>query len=106
MNEQHHEMVLEKTHTSGEEEWHCLSCGRRMLINWQPHFKKVILEVGNVYARHSASKGLLPNRMTSAAPDHDDTTKTEPETAANDLSLAPWLTWFEQINFDSLWDKP
>lgn len=106
MNQEQHEMVLEVIHVSGEEEWHCLICGRRMLIKWQPHFKKVILEVGDVYAMHSASKGLLPNRTTGAAPGHDDTPQTEPETAANDLRLAPWLTWFEEVNFDSLWDKP
>ena len=60
MNEQQHEMILKKTHSSGKEEWYCPACGRRMLINWHPQFKKTILEAGDNYAMHSATKGLMP----------------------------------------------
>jgi DNA-directed RNA polymerase subunit RPC12/RpoP len=60
MNEgQKHEMVLEATHPSGEEEWNCPTCGRRLLINWEPMFKKTVLETGDEFSIHSGGKGGL-----------------------------------------------
>lgn len=56
---QRHEMVLEKTHSSGVEEWYCPVCGRWTLVNWQPQFKKMILETGDEYITHSGGKGGL-----------------------------------------------
>ena len=52
-----HEMYLEKTHPSGVEEWVCPDCGKRFLLEWPPKFKRVILDPGDQYARHSAVKG-------------------------------------------------
>jgi hypothetical protein len=60
MNEgQKHEMVLEATHPSGAEEWNCPTCGRRLLINWEPKFKKTVLEAGDEFSIHSGGKGGL-----------------------------------------------
>ena len=56
---QQHEMQLEKTHSSGAEEWYCPTCGRRFLLSWPPAYKKVILEAGDEYAAHSGGKGGL-----------------------------------------------
>jgi len=106
MNEQQrHQMILEKTHSSGEEEWHCPACGRRMLINWQPQFKKIVLEAGDDYAMHSASKGLLPIEPLRVAPVDGDPPQAEPEALIEDSRLAPWLAWLEEVDFDSLWDS-
>ena len=58
MNEEKHEMILETTHSSGGEEWYCPTCGQRMTITWQP-WKKIILELGDIYAAHGGSKGIL-----------------------------------------------
>ena len=60
MNEQQkHEMVLETTHSSGAEEWNCPTCGRRLLIHWEPTFKKVVLHAGDEFSIHSGGKGGL-----------------------------------------------
>ena len=60
MHEQEkHEMVLARTHPSGEEEWHCPACGRRFMLSWPPEYKKIILNVGDELASHSGGKGGL-----------------------------------------------
>lgn len=59
MNQQTHEMILEKTHTSGAEEWYCPSCGRRFVLNWPPAYKKIVLEPGDELVSHSGGKGGL-----------------------------------------------
>lgn len=59
MNQQKHEMILDKTHSSGAEEWYCPSCGRRFLLNWPPAYKKIILDAGDELASHSGGKGGL-----------------------------------------------
>ena len=55
--QEHHEMVLETTHSSGAEEWHCPTCGRRFLMQWPPAYQKIVIETGDEYAIHSGSKG-------------------------------------------------
>jgi hypothetical protein len=68
MNEQEdHEMVLEITHPSGEEEWYCPTCGRRFMIHWPPNYKKIVLNPGDEFAYHRGGKGGLsmgPLRVT------------------------------------------
>ena len=105
MHEQErHEMVFEKTHTSGAEEWYCPICGRRMLINWQPQFKKIILKTGDDYAMHSATKGLLPIGPLRVTPVDGDTPRAEPEALIEDSRLAPWMAWLDEVGFESLWN--
>jgi len=106
MNEQQrHGMILKRTYSSGEEEWHCPTCGRRMLINWKPQFKKSVLEAGDDYAMHSASKGLLPTVPLDVTPVDADTPQAEAEALIEDSKLAPWLAWLEEVDFDRLWDS-
>ena len=105
MNEQQrHEMILEKTYPTGADEWYCPSCGRRMLINWEPEFKRTLLEVGEDAAIHSASKGGL--QMGSLQIDSTDipVTENDPELYEKDPRMAPWLAWLEKVNFEGLWD--
>jgi hypothetical protein len=52
-------MRLEKTYLSGAEEWFCPTCGRRYVVEWQPAFRKIVLEAGDEYAMHSGSEGSL-----------------------------------------------
>ena len=59
MDEKFHEMVLEKTHTSGVEEWYCPDCGRRFLVQWPPAYKMIIVEPGEKDTRHNVSKSHL-----------------------------------------------
>ena len=106
MSEQQHEMILEKTRHSGEEEWCCPTCGRRILINWEPEFNRTILEAGDSYASHSGGKGGLrigSLQAKAAAPSpHKD-----PQPRNEDPRLLPWLAWLKKSDFDNLWnDQP
>jgi len=52
-----HEMVLTGHTESGDEEWVCPRCGRRMLLRWPPHFERLVLEHGDATAIHACGKG-------------------------------------------------
>lgn len=95
MNDNFHEMVFEKTHLSGVEEWYCPSCGRRFLVQWPPAYKMVILEPGEKDTRHNLSK--VNSRLSAP-----QTNKIEP---IEEFRLIPWLKWMEEVDFASRWDK-
>ena len=57
--QEQHDLILEKTHDSGAEEWSCPTCGRKMLVQWDPSFKRIVLEKGNDMAIHNGSKGNI-----------------------------------------------
>lgn len=74
-NQEQHQMRLEKVHDSDAEEWVCESCSRRMLIQWTPKFKRIILDRGEENAVHSGSKGGLvmnSSTLTISPPTADD----------------------------------
>lgn len=52
-----HDMELVQVHSSGAEEWCCPICERRFIIQWPPHYQKIVLETGDEYAFHSCHKG-------------------------------------------------
>lgn len=93
-----HTMSLICTYESGAEEWHCPECGRRFVMQWPPHYKRIILEAGDEMAMHSASKGGLQMRATladaaappSAAPDAGD---------VSDEDLDIWLDHLNKLDF-------
>ncbi len=105
MNEQEqHEMVLETTHPSGAEGWYCPICGRRMLINWEPRFQRIILEAGDDHAIHSASKGTLQTESSQTEAADAPPPKQGGRPSGDDPTLAPWLTWLDETDFEDLWD--
>ncbi len=87
---QAHEMMLDKTHPSGAEEWYCPICGRRLVMQWPPAFKRIILVQGDEYALHNGSKGGLQLR-TSFAP--------APDTTGGD----PWASWLNSDDTAKWW---
>lgn len=98
MNEKHHEMIFEKTHISGVEEWYCPECGRRFLVQWPPAYKMIILEPGEKDIRHNVSK--VNSRMGSLQP-----TQLEETEHIDESRLIPWLKWMEKVDFDNMWGK-
>ena len=92
-----HEMQLEATHSTGAEEWYCPACGRRFLVQWAPVYSMIIIEPGDQYARHSGSTGGL--HIGSSQVDQDNEALS-----VDDSSLAPWLAWLEEVDFDGLWN--
>ena len=95
MNENYHDMVFEKAHLSGMEEWFCPSCGRRFLVQWPPSYKMVVLEPGEKETRHNLSK-----RNSRMGAQVTWTGETEP---IEEFRLIPWLKWMEQVDFASRW---
>lgn len=99
MDQQRHEMILETTHASGVEEWFCPDCGRRMAITWHP-WKKIVLEQGDLYVAHNASKGGLRIGPLTINMGEDGNWVSSGEPAADDPYLAPWRKWLENANLD------
>ena len=97
MNDKYHEMVLEKTHISGVEEWYCPDCGRRFLVQWPPSYKMVILEQGEKDTRHNVSR--LRTRVTS-----DPVEQPEELEPIEEFRLIPWIQWMDKVDFASRWD--
>ena len=96
MNEKYHEMILEKTHISGVEEWYCPICGRRFLVQWPPAYKMIILAAGDKDIRHNVSKSNL--RIGSRP-----VTQLEATDLTDEFRLLPWKKWMEKVDFDSKW---
>ena len=98
MNEKYHEMVLEKIHPSGVEEWHCPICGRYFLVQWPPRYKMIVVEPGEKDTRHNLS------RVNARIGPHP-VTQLQATDLIDDFRLIPWLEWMEKVDFDSLWSK-
>lgn len=78
-----HEMKLEATYPTGAEEWYCPTCGRRFLMQWPPHDKRIMMERG---------KGGL--QIDSTQP------KDDSGPASPDLNLGSWLDGLQEIDLD------
>lgn len=98
MNNKHHEMVLEKTHISGVEEWFCPDCGRRFLVQWPPSYKMVVLEQGEKDTQHNVSR--TNTRIISDAVQQAE----EPE-PIEEFRLMPWIQWMDKVDFASRWNQ-
>ena len=96
---QSHDMLLEKTHPTGAEEWYCPTCGRRFVMQWPPKYKRIVLALGDEYAAHRGGKGGLTigtTQVTGTETPHD---LKESET----LRLEHWEEWFNSLETDDWW---
>jgi hypothetical protein len=94
----YHTMEFIQTHENGVDELYCSICGRRMLLSWPPNYQKVILEIGDEFAIHSAGKGGLHFGNPQIR-------QTEESDTTDGMSLQPWLDWMKQVRFDRFWDQ-
>ena len=83
-----HEMILSTTYPTGASEFLCPTCGRKLLVQWSPHSKLVVLVPGDTHATHSGGIGGLSM---------DFKTKQ-----ASDESLYPFEEWADKTDFDDL----
>jgi hypothetical protein len=100
INQDQHQMQLEKVHPSGAEEWCCPSCGRRFLLQWPPAYKRIIMEAGDEYATHSGAKGGVRMGSLQINPNHD-----EEETPVSDELRAAIEDALKNVDFDD-WEQP
>lgn len=105
MNEQQHEMILEKTYPTGVDEWYCPTCGRRMLINWNPKFKRIVLEAGDPYASHGGFKGGMQVGDMIVSSTSEPSSQEEVEMGIDEARLAPWRAWLDESGFEDLWNS-
>jgi hypothetical protein len=108
-----HEMQFERFHASGAQEWLCPLCGRRLLMQWPPSFKKQILEPGDTNAFHTGGK--VGNATRPASIDNRSVFELSAMSREDELgidapisldALRPWLKWARDAGIDDLWNQP
>jgi hypothetical protein len=104
LNQEHHQLVLEKTYSTGAEEWHCPTCGRRFVMVWSPTYKRIILESGDEFAVHSGGKGI-PGMVVPHLGAELNNTSQDDGPSQEDKNMDPWMDWIESSGFENLWDE-
>lgn len=104
-----HVMHLHAVHPSGEEEWLCPTCGRLILMNWPPAYKKTVLVVGDDEAIHMGGKSPagLTLRMAEAQV-NEPRPETPPQTPTLEATPTPlsdeMTQWLREAGFEEWWD--
>ena len=93
-----HTMDLIREH-EGLEEWHCPACGRHLLVNWSPGFKRTIVNEGDFSAGHSGFKTDLQPENSEGIPG-----EIQAAESVDESTLAPWVVWMEKSDFADLWN--
>lgn len=57
-NEMQHQMVMKNTYPTGVQEYYCPICGRHIMLQWPPDYKRIILNDGDPDALHTGSGGV------------------------------------------------
>lgn len=102
-----HSMVIASTHPSGAEEWVCPTCGRRILMEWPPHYRKIVLEEGDPNAIHSGSKGGLQLGIQQIEQPENlpaDLPEDLPE-EIDQATLSPWMEFMQYLDIDDKLDN-
>lgn len=123
MSEQErHDMKLVDILPSGIEDWYCPICGRRLMIQWNPHFDKTVVVPGDENAYHTGGKGIngaeltieRPNVTTHLIPGKDfavftadgkmiaDDTGIHPDFTPSAYYEEPFSKFMETLNLDDL----
>lgn len=89
----------------GTEEWFCPHCGRRLLLNWEPQFEKIILEAGDQEAMHSGELESSAARPVHISPAANPISPEVPDTSPDTRWLLPWMRWLDAVGFDRLWSR-
>jgi hypothetical protein len=87
-----HLMKLGRVYPSGAEEWVCAECGRRILLQWNPKYSRIILEIGEQNAFHSGCRVEQEDEPGDARTAETTSQSTEPQDALVDR-LGPWREW-------------
>jgi hypothetical protein len=80
------------------EEWYCPACGRRILVQWPPAYKLIVLAAGDEEIRHNVSKG---NSRNGSCP----VKQREATDLIDEIRLLPWIKWMEKVDFEGKWGK-
>jgi hypothetical protein len=94
LSEQAHRMELKTIHPSGAEEWSCPECGRHFIAQWEPKFRRVILNQGEEQVNH-VGQGMMNVQVESLDRHAEDDLGEDPE--LGDV----WKRWLDKMDFDS-----
>ena len=94
--QEHHVMEYVQTHASGEDEMYCPTCGRRVLIQWPPDYRKTVLDAGDEFATHSGGTGGL---SVGAA----EISQGSGLSTSDEARLQDWEHWLGEMNFGGMW---
>jgi hypothetical protein len=93
-----HTMVCERVLENGIDVFVCPACGRKMLIQWTPVLRQVILEPGDEAVVHSAT----PYSLVDESPELIEVS-TGMESIDDIRRLADWEQWLRAIEFETWW---
>lgn len=104
--QEHHAMVIAEAYPSGAEEWYCPICGYRFLMQWPPHFKKIILAEGDQTAIHSSAGNGGQMDISNDEAQLDELEENEKNYASliEDVWLEPWLDFVAALNVGAALD--
>jgi hypothetical protein len=91
-------MVCERALENGIDVFYCPACGRKMLIQWTPIIRQVVLEPGDESAIHSATLYEVSQENQAIAPE------IEPDPVEGER-LALWEERLQEIGFESWWTR-
>ena len=91
-----HKMILNRTYADGSQEWACPTCGRRLLLQWPPAHRRIVLEPGDEGALHDGEREQpWPEAATRRV-------ATRHESGLSEL----WLEAIAELDFSSMPDRP
>ena len=61
-----HKMHMGAKFPNGSQEWFCLECDRKILVQWEPVFKIRTIEIGDSTVVHTGSLGGAGLELASA----------------------------------------
>jgi hypothetical protein len=103
-----HQVYLETVHQSGAEQWHCPTCGRRVVLKFSPGAETLILERGDKYALTWGSSTGTVAAVKIVLETEDDhalhgaksrETFTPVEETANMEDMSLWQELLETVDF-------
>jgi hypothetical protein len=94
-----HTMVCERVLDNGIDVFVCPACGRKMLIQWTPVLRQVVLEPGDEAVVHSAT----PYTSADESPEVLWDDPAYHETTDDIRRLAEWEQWLREIEFETWW---
>lgn len=99
-----HSMTLIRKH-EGTEEWLCSTCGRHMLVNWSPKFKRTILQAGDTSVGHSGFKGEIQTGDVANNSVEKTSATDDLHIPIDETKLTPWSTWMDKSDFADRWNN-
>lgn len=99
-NQSEHKMEVKATYPTGVQEWYCKICGRRFILQWPPHYKRIILVEGDTQAIHSGGTGGLTIGSMEIPSDieFDNPNANSDFDSDDDPYLSPFDKWMKDNN--------